>query len=113
MIPKSILHDYVSSRVQEGASNKKTTFLSAANEQYLLKTASERAGMGIGCSKATFKRAAGTLARQRGATVKRGGGHSNGGSFLIGNKLQQGGLGQRSCIENKFKLGKLGTNSKA
>ena len=97
MIPKSILHDYVTCRVQEGASNKKPTFLSAANEQHLLKTASERAGIGIGFSKATFRRAAGTLARQ----IQKRGVHSrNGGSFLIGNKLEQGGPGQRSCIEN-------------
>ena len=71
-IPKSTLHDNVTVKVQEGASNGKPPVLSAADEQYLLKTASERAGMGIGFSKANFKRAAGALARQRGATFKRG-----------------------------------------
>ena len=57
-IPKSTLHDHVTGKVQEGASNGKPPVLSAADEQYLLKTASERAGMGIGYSKANFKRAA-------------------------------------------------------
>lgn len=62
-VPKSTLHDHVTDRVKEGAVNGKTPVLTADEEKQLLKSATERAEMGVGFS---FLLAAGALARKRG-----------------------------------------------
>lgn len=62
-VPKSTLHDHVTDRVKEGAVNGKTPVLTADEEKQLLKSATERAEMGVGFSKRNFLRAAGALAR--------------------------------------------------
>lgn len=71
-VPKSTLHDHVTDRVKEGAVNGKTPVLTADEEKQLLKSATERAEMGVGFSKRNFLRAAGALARKRGVSFKNG-----------------------------------------
>nr|XP_034317011.1 uncharacterized protein LOC117686289 [Crassostrea gigas] len=71
-VPKSTLHDHVTDRVKDGAVNGKTPVLTADEEKQLLKSATERAEMGVGFSKRNFLRAAGALARKRGVSFKNG-----------------------------------------
>lgn len=69
-VPKSTLHDHVTEKVKERAVYEKTPVLTADEEKQLLKSATERAEMGVGFSKRNFLRAARALARKGG-----GGGH--------------------------------------
>ncbi|XP_062587396.1 uncharacterized protein LOC134249051 [Saccostrea cucullata] len=71
-VPKSTLHDRISGRVKEDTVNGKPPILSSADEKQLIKIATERAEMGVGFNKSNFKRAAAALAKQRGASFKKG-----------------------------------------
>lgn len=71
-VPKSTLHDHVTEKVKERTVYEKTPVLTADDEKQLLKSATERAEMGVGFSKRNFLRAAGALARKRGVSFKNG-----------------------------------------
>lgn len=69
-VPKSTLHDHVTEKVKERAVYEKTPVLTADEEKQLLKSATERAEMGVGFSKRNFLRAARALARKGGGHLK-------------------------------------------